>query len=274
MKKEVLFTALIAIVFMTSFVAAAETTLIINAPANFSITGFVSESGEGPYTLIDLINENTGTDGRVLYILDTDEYEFDLKLDLKKDGEVHYSVKYDEPFQAGDLIEIDFYPKWSPKPNATITQVELANESVEITNETSEEVPEVNETATDESAKISGHVVFNGKTIAYTGGIIVLIIIILFLMRWRVRSKRKSKPKEDTSQEIKVKKLSEVQQTQGDNIKAQEAQVEETRRKLKEAEDKLQRMKNPNMSQIDDAKRKLIEDERELMRLRKEYSSK
>ena len=43
---------------------------------------------------------------------------------------------------------------------------------------------------------------------------------------------------------------------------------------IKEAEDNINKLKNPSASKIEEAKRKLIEDEKELMRLRKESAEK
>lgn len=269
-----IYSSLILLVAVLSLVSASDTTVIINTAPNFTVNAFFTETTEGVYSVIEMINEVSDSNGKAMFILSTDKNEFELKINLRKDGETHYSYKYNQSFQTGGVIELDLYPRWYPKPNATLlstNETAELNETVEITNETINETADTNiqeesNVTVDAKKSISGNAVLSSKTFAYAGGILVIVVILLIFIRWRVRLSNKQ-PKE-----IKVVKLSEMNQNKSDEIKSQETQIEEAKRALREAEERLQKIKNPDMAKIEEAKRKLIEDEKELIRLRREYS--
>lgn len=294
--REKIILPLIILFVITGFASAieTETTVIVNAPPNFTVNAFFTDANSEAYSVIEMMNENSGSDGKAIFIFTTSKLEFRLKLNLKKDGETHYSDNFGgESFQTGEAIELDFYPKWYPKPQpktenqttgSNVTNETLSEET--ISNETAEEVIQQNlennseienssevKTSKEKVTALSvsdGTISINGKTLAYTGGIIVLALILFFFIRWEMK-----KPKQE--KKIKVTKLSEIQQQKqedSDDIKKQEEKIDEAKRMINEAEERINKLKNPNMTKIEEAKRKLIEDEKELIRLRRESLNK
>lgn len=252
---------------------AVTTTVNVHAPVNFTVNAFFTDPDSSAYSVIQTINENTGDKGLAVLVLETSKDDFELKLNLRKDGETHYSEEYGI-FSTGGIIDLDFYPRWSPKPEVTN---EIENETVEeIVNETLEVAEAGNETVDEiSSEKLTAHSIsdsafFRGNNIFYyLGGLIVLAGLIVLLFKYR--KYRKHNPLEP--KKVKVVKLSEMKEMQNksnDNIKEQEDKIEEAKRMIEEAEEQIKKMKNKNNDKIEAAKRKLIEDQKELMRLREE----
>jgi hypothetical protein len=270
-----------------------ETTIIVNTAPNFTVNAFFTEANSGAYSVIEMMNENSTSDGKAIFVLVTSKPEFELKLNLKKDGETHYSDDFDgESFPTGETIELDFYPKWYPKPQPkTENQTTESNETETISEETvlNETVDEVIQQNLEDNSEIEnnsevknskekvtalsisdGTISINGKTLAYAGGIIVLALILFLFIRWEMK-----KPKREKT--IKVTKLSEIQQQKQEDtndIKTQEEKINQAKKMIKDAEEQINKLKNPNMTKIEEAKRKLIEDEKELIRLRRESLNK
>lgn len=259
------------------FLSAVTTTVNVHAPVNFTVNAFFTDPSTNAYSVIEMMNEDTGSNGLAVLTLDTSKSEFELKLNLRKDGETHYSEDFGV-FPTGGIIDLDFYPRWSPKPEV-VGETESVNESSEeIVNETIEEIVEVdNETGINEtsSEKLTAHSIsdsafFKGNNIFYyVGGLIVLAALIILFFKYR--KYRKHNPREP--KKVKVVKLSEmkeIQEKSNDSIKEQEEKIEAAKKMIEEAEGQIKKMKNQNNDKIEAAKRKLIEDQKELMRLREE----
>lgn len=122
----------------------------------------------------------------------------------------------------------------------------------------------VNETNLEEiiDSKVTGSTIgdfFKNKAFYYSIGIIILLMIIFFVVRFLRKRNANKEPKE-----IKVRRLSEVQQEKTDDY---HSIIEDAERKIKEAQDELTRFKNED--KIKAMQRKIAEDEKELVRLKR-----
>lgn len=272
MKKRLVLFSLLFGIFLLSFISAVSTTVNVHTAPNFTVNAFFTDPNSDAYSTIKRMDINSSSSGLAVFTFDTTKTEFEVKLNLRKDGETHYSVLYDEIFQTGGVIELDFYPKWSPEPV-------VVNETADIpengTLDALENTTLINETSSKKgiltALSISDGTLFKNKNFFYyVAGIIILAALFIFFFKYR--KYRKENPREYKS--VKVVKLSELknppQQYSAGDIKNQEDKIEQAKKMIQEAEDELKRLKNPNVDKIEQAKRKLIEDEKELMRLRRE----
>lgn len=284
-KKSFLLLFVLAIM-CANFVNAYEVTVQINTVPNFTVNAFFIETRTDAFSAIAIVNEETGKDGIAIMNFSTNKNEFEVKLNLKKDGETFYSVKYNETFSSSQgLIELDFYPKWYQPKNTTnttvTTQITAVNESEsnQTLNETLEVSTEDSINETSSKGRMTVFSVFdsegkmNTTLFYYIGGIIILAALIIIFFKYR--KYKRNNPQEP--KQVKTIKLSELQQQQRfqtneneNKIRSQEEKISQAKNMIKEAEDELKRMRDPNINKIEAAKRKLIEDERELMRLRRE----
>lgn len=289
-KRLFLFLSLFAILSL-NFISAYDVVVQVNSVPNFTVNAFFIDTREDVFSTVAVINEETGRDGIAIMNFTTNKNEFEVKLNLRKDGETFYSKEYNETFSSSSgLIELDFYPKWYQPKNSTVAtsaNISETNTTTEITeaesNETENEtlliVPLESNIKNKTSDKVTVFSIFDSEGrltntfFYYIGGIIVLAALIIIFFKYR--KYRKNNPSEP--KQIRTIKLSELQQQQRSQendsetkIRAQEQRINQARNMIKEAEDELKRMRQPNADKIEAAKRKLIEDEKELMRLRRE----
>lgn len=174
----------------------------------------------------------------------SDEIAYEKFVGEKTGAPIHLEVAP----EGYDLIET---PTEINQTNSTrINETLLSNETA---NETNSEVLS--------NSKITGSAInnfFKSSTFYYIIIFIVLLIIIFFVVRFFRR--RKSN---DGNQEIKVRKLSEIQQEKKEDYRSV---IEDAEGKIKEAQDELRRLKNEE--QIKAMRRKIAEDENELIKLR------
>ena len=102
--------------------------------------------------------------------------------------------------------------------------------------------------------------VFSKKVIYFTVGIIVLLVVIFFIVRFLRKRKNGNK-------EIIIRKLSEMKQEREDKIGDYKEVIDDAERKIKEAQEEINKFKNQD--KIKAMKRKLAEDEDELIKLRR-----
>ena len=128
---------------------------------------------------------------------------------------------------------------------------------------------DTNDTEKTNEGLLTGFAVFKGgtfSTIAYiVGGIIFLGFIVFMIVKL-------SKGRKNNPREVKVRKLSEINQ---ETQRGLQERMSDAERKLREAKEELEAIKKQKESgnskrqaEIEEAKKKLIEDERRLIELR------
>lgn len=219
-------------------------------------------SSGGSSTLQRFIN-NSDEYGDVNFSYSSNELEIDLIVFIKKDNErvIHkqFNEKTEEPIYI-ELAKAGFEFIETPVPVNETLNATIDNSTIE-SNETETEII-VDANVTENKFAIAGFVVFgeegllSKKVIYYFFGIIVFLIIVFFALKVLKKKLRNSKNSGD----------------KGDGGvgkgRSKEETIEDAERKIKEAREEIEEIKNEN--KIRDAKKKLIEDEKELIRLRKE----
>jgi hypothetical protein len=273
-------TQLFVLILVLSLVSVSaiemETLIKVNTAPNFNVTVAIKDTND----YYHFQTEDSGKEGfvKIFFEVETLEYELStISIKREPDTEPAYFVRFDETYQAGQTQEIDFYPKWSPKPLSENDTLNTTNETSTLeTNNSSEDLNEtLNETVEQSPEKLNpehkvtafsitgGVISVSGRILYYVGGIVVLIIFLVFFIKWE-----KNRPKKE--KKIKITKLSEIHEAKTEDIKKQEERIAEAKRMIQEAETEIKKIRNPNMNKIEQAKRKLIEDQRELMKLREE----
>lgn len=283
-EKGVLIYSAILLIGMAS---AMSTTLVINTAPNYSLMVGLYEPGIS-YPAIQSIYEKSNEYGRTVITFDISPDQYELVLALKDPSTGDYNLKnkrLNYTFNTGEDVEVNFYPSWyhiddglADEGNSELlapSEENTTDAAIPTTENTTEEITSAENTTENYSVKTTkdvtafsiseGTVSINRSALYYAGGLIVPIILIILVIRWK-----KMKPKKE--EKIKVKKLSELKQEQNEDLKDQELKVREAREALREEEERLKKLRNPNADRIEEAKRKLIEDEKELMRLRRENS--
>ncbi len=150
----------------------------------------------------------------------------------------------------------------TPKIVPNKTNLVATNES------TTNETLVVNESVIEDSA-ITGSSVsignfFKSKIFYYILGGVVLLVIIFFIIRY---FRKRNDHDEEPRKEIKVRKLSEIQQERNDKAIDYKGIIDNAEKKIKEAQNELNKLRKED--QIKAMKRKIAEDENELRRLRR-----
>ena len=246
-------------------VSATETEIKVKTlPFHEVQVAIMDFSGGGSSTLYRFIN-NSNEYGDINFTYSSNELDFHLIVFIKKNNERVIHKQFKEIYIAGDPIYIELAPAGfefieTPVPVNETLNATIDNSTIE-SNETETEII-VDANVTENKFAIAGFVVFgeegllSKKVIYYFFGIIVFLIIVFFALKVLKKKLRNSKNSGDKG-DVGVGKGRSKEET-----------IEDAERKIKEAREEIEEIKNEN--KIRDAKKKIIEDEKELIRLRKE----
>jgi len=194
--------------------------------------------------------------GDVSFVFSSDKYTFDLIVYIKKDNEkIMPAQRFLENFPVGDPIYLEIAP-------AGFEFIETPGEVIEeVENETIIEENEIEPEVTGSAIRIFGEEgIFSKKITYYIIGIIILLGVGAFVIIKII----KKRPK--TSKDIKIKKLSELQDEKKEKLQDKEGIIEDAEKKIKEAQEDIRKIRNEG--KIKEARQKLIDDEKELVKLR------
>lgn len=257
------FAFLILVIVCISFVSAIDTNVNIKTLPGHEVQVSASKVGTVSF---ELLNSSKGTSdeyGDASFVLSFNEAKYNLFIYVKKEGKTILPPN-ESPYKSYDLISgkdvsIKLIPEWAEfieTPKANNTNVSLENKTI------GNETVLIKENETEKSGfsggviseKIKG--IFTNKIFYYAIGIVVLGIFVLVLRG------RKSKG----AREIKVRKLSEMN-SERDEHEKKSAEVAAAERKMKEAQQELNRLKNAD--KIEEMENKLKKQQEELERLKK-----
>jgi hypothetical protein len=291
--KVKIFLILCTLVLILAPINAIDTTVTINTIPNYDlqIAFLVPDTAYG--LLGDgLVHTSSDATGKSTLVFKTSREDFEVKIWLKKDGENILIERFDDVYDAGVPLTLDLYPVWydAPVKEPAIEEVNETNSTEEnVTEEIVEEVPEVKAVTTEdtpieevkvEKERVTAFSVQDGKiSIApkgflYIFGLVILAVLVFLGIKHShhvektVRTLKEGK--KGKKKDIKIKKMSEMNQKKSSKLKEQEEKIDKAKKMIEDAQDEINKMKNPNQSKIDEIKRRLVEDEKELMRLRKE----
>lgn len=284
--------AIIALILLLEIVSAVSTTITVKTLGERKLD-VVALKPDEVYTFFDSYHNTTPKDGVSTFTLETPS-AFNLKIWVKENGETILNQNYEEEYSAGSPLTIELYPEWlitQKKLEAEINSRNITNlsDSNSIGNETIDSQEEttstdelvdvdINTNTTDEKSWFTGLAVnlesFNFKSVMYVVGGLILALVIVFMVIMVAKKKSKvysyyekgyNVDKENKkSDEIKVRKLSEVMQQEKKSEELIEAE-----KKLKELQEEIEKLKN-HSNREEQLKKEIIEKERELVRLRSE----
>jgi len=283
--------SLVLAIFLLSLASAA--TVKIKTLENRTV--YVRAVTPDKLAYLDSAQKMSDMTGNVQFILNTNE-DFYLFIQIKENGKVIVDKKYmDDPYASSGLVEFEIYPEWvleqqrikaemdaragivNVTANATAdgNLSESSNESAEVPVETPEENLSITSEDVNKKSGISGFVssitedMDVTKTLYYAAGALLVLIIGYFLIMI-IRKKGSSEemeyyPKPKQSEDIRVRKLSEIQKRANED-RSEERELMEAQRKLRDTQRQVNEVKNKD--RIDQVKRDIVEKEKELIRLR------
>jgi hypothetical protein len=280
---------LFLIVQVIGAVSAADTLITVKTVPGYE----VQLTTYDPYAETSITNSRydnflgvVGESGEISFIFSSTKPDFNILLYLKnKEGTTIERKTYAERYPAGTTIVLDLEPEWLKKFNAikaNSTKTDESETNISLENVALAEVVISNVTlnnSEDDSATITQFAVFGDdgssvlKIIVYIiAGIILIAIIVVVVLRVMKSMNKKREHNqfgEDNypREEIKVRKLSEIQAEKKDAGEGYNERVDDAEKKLKEALEAIATLRKSD--KIAEVKKKIIENEKELMRLRR-----
>ena len=249
----------VLLVLSTSFVYAG-TKVTIKTLQYHQVEVIVADGTIQDYSKIGNFKGDADQYGDFTFNVDTNKALINLYVHVKRYDEEISNEKF-----IGEKTGSPIYREVAPE-GYELLETPKITQNVTITNAT---LLDANETANTTNleeltdSKVTGSTVssfFTSQTFYYGTGVIIILIIAFFAIRFY--RKRRSN---NGGQEIRVKKLSEVQQEKTDDYKGV---IDDAERKIKEAQDELRRLRNEDQK-IKAMRRKIAEDENELIKLRR-----
>jgi len=248
MKKGLNITFFLIILLVIPLISSVETPINIKTYPHHEVQIAVVSSSSTQDSIVDF-KKISDEYGDVKVIFSTEIPKYDLYIYIKKDNEklitnITYGLIPGEPLDLKLAFEGFEFIKTPAKENNS-------SNNINITNETKEQSIE-NKSSTGFTV-FEGKGILSGKKIYYFGGALLIIGAILIIIKVVfvfLRMKKKLKePKE-----IKVKKLSEINQEKDEDSQA----LEEAEKKIKEAQEEIKKIKekskNNNKEQQDNQK--------------------
>ena len=201
--------------------------------------------------------------GDVSFVFSSDKYNFDLLVFIKKDNEkIMPPQKFLENFPAGEPIYLEIAP-------GGFTFIETPSDEIPDEVNVSENMTAEGEDG-EEDSQLTGSAIFGedgflsgGKIYYIIGGLLFLVAAFFIFKIIRKKIKFPKNPKE-----IKIKKLSDLENEKKEKVSGDRTIIEDAEKKIREAQEDIKKLRGED--KIKEAKKKIIEDERELMRLRRE----
>lgn len=272
-------------VFLTFFILSLCTLSVSAAITKVKISTYADHDLEvsflkpESFVQLDILKENSGPSGEVVYEFSTIEDYFDMNVFVKENNTVVLHERFDaneagvpihliliqgatqiirnyENVEAQTTDSEDQETEVYVEENQTEENITEENTTVTQEDTTADSSPGITGLATsDESAKPKS---FFDNIFYYIIGLLVLSgIVFLGVSRMKKHSGTK---------EIKVKKLSDIKKDKKQKIDDYKQAIDDAEKKIEEAQKEIKRLKN--VDRISEVKKRLIEDQKELMKLR------
>lgn len=265
MEKSVSAVFLVMILVLSTGFACAGTKVTVKTLQYHPVDIIVADGTIKDYSKIAEFKGDANEYGDFVFSVDTSKPLINLYVHVKNPS--NYSDEIvSEKFmgeETGSSIYLEAAPEGyeliaTPKAGSNKTNVTEMNATLLETNETA------NETNLEElsDSKFTGSAVadfLTSKTFYIIIGVIVVLVVLFFVIRF-FRKRRSENP----GQEIRVRKLSEIQQEKSQDYRGV---IDDAERKIKDAQDELRKLRSEE--QIKAMRKKIADDERELMRLRR-----
>lgn len=265
----VMFTAVLIIVLMSLVLAAKTTEIDVQTVRGVKVSLFIYDSATKPSPLLNSYHIQT-SDGRVNVNYTGEEDKIDIKVQVTENGQQIMLERFDDT-TAGERVILSVYPTNITRSyltgqvissNNSSAPVNTSNLNNIIQNTTSTASSNLNST-NNSSSFISISSVKNAilsKTGIYTIAGIIAAIIAIFVIRFIIRKSPRTK-------EMKITKTPQVhQQVQSPDIKEAKSKLEETQKRLAEAQREIARLKNEE--RIKEIQKRIEQEKQEISKLR------
>jgi len=264
MKKLIL--GFFVLIVLISFISATETQISVKTMPFHDVQLALFDPYSNDFILYERFVGNSNNYGDISFNFSSDKQKFRIISFIKKDNVKILTKQFDDIFVAGEPIYLEIVQEGFEIIPTPIQQINYSNNqtSKNTTNESNlREETNSEETNTNKS-QLTGLVtsekssIFSKKTVYYTGGIIGFFIasFIVFLF---------IKNKQSSAKEITIKKLSELKEDKGDKIGYDLRLIEDAERKIKEAQEEINKLKNKE--RIKELKNKVENYQKEINKL-------
>lgn len=288
---------IILVVFMFLFilnivgiVSAFDTQIKIKTIPKQEVQLTLFNPSDSSFSVIERFKGISDEYGDISFNHSSSYSQFGILIYIKQDGVTLISKKYPDAYTAGGVIDLRIAPDWfefveTPSENISSNMTNVTERNVSVSNQTINQSNGFISSKTitklknnDESlldSILSGDLeIFSYRVFYIIIGILVWIdiLIIGLKIKRRYSKKRDSSEKEEN---IKVKKLSDIQtekskekKEKDDDIPIKETEeLKEAEKKLKEAQKQVEKLKTEE--KIKEIKSKMMDYEKDLIRLRK-----
>jgi hypothetical protein len=261
-KKILCFALLFFLVFPLVSALVSEVTVHTEPEHNLSVyvKNPIEENKE-----ITFLSVNSDTDGYATFSVSSDAPRLSFSITARKNGKIADSGDYEDRIAGGTII-IDMIEAPVVEPEETIIQNSSVNESENdlLSDESAEEPEETAETENSSKSFLpTGKVISvlkeNKRILFYLFGAVVLFGAIIF---FSINMK-----KNHSNEDIKVKKLSDVQKEKV-NSEEDSQRITELQAQIAHAQQEINKIKNKD--KIEEVRKKLEEDKKELEELEKD----
>jgi hypothetical protein len=266
-KKLFVGAVLLSLLMCIEIVSAIDTQVTIKTLENHKVDISILNP-EGVYSLIESFHEDSGSLGEVSVSFSSSLDTFNLRVWLKKDGELVIYKKFEEEYPTGEPLVLEIYPAgFEPElevNESTLNEAESENESLE------------GEGTITGSPVFGEGGIFSKKGIYYTVIVfLVLAVVAFFVMKKFNVIKSKPHQSDEKPDENKNTRDDSVPPSGGESRADNKSIIEDAERKIREAQEEIRRIKdeekvNEIRKKLIEDKKRIIEDQRELLRLRGE----
>ena len=271
MKKEIYPILFLLIILSISIVSAIDTQINVRTWPNHKASIFVLKSGE-VYALLNSYHINSGSTGEVSAIYSGDDSSIKITVKITKEGQTVLLQKFENEFTTGSPLYLQVIPnkisenyKLSDEQrdqNATNQTAKNATQEIQTVPET------INSTAintTEVNSSITGAVISNNgntKIPNFVWYILLALIVAGAIAFGFLKLKPRMKnPKTIHHGRVVLKPVSHKE------IKDTTSQLAEAERKIREAQEEINRLKNK--SKMDEIRERIQKEQEELSKLEK-----
>ncbi len=261
---------MLILIFILSSVSAAKTMIKIKTLQFHEVEVAVSDGTISDFSLIQRFKGQADKYGDINFTLDSQKSKINLYLYLKRNNEKVFDDKLMDIENNGKTINITFIPEgYEAIPTPTFEELKLneTNSSLENASEIIVGQENLTQKIEEQNTKtifgFTGAViknVFSKKVIYVIIGVFMLLIVLFVTIRI-VRNRGAN----DINREIKIRKLSDVNSDTQNRIENRMGLIEEAEKKIKEAQNEINKIKNEE--KIKEIRKRMENEERELKRL-------
>jgi len=276
MKKEICTILFLLTILSISFVSAIDTQINVRTWPNHKASIFVLKPGE-VYTMLNSYHINSGSTGEVSTIYSGDDSSIKVTIKITKDGQTVLLQKFENEFATGSPLYLQVIPnkisenykQLDEQREQNIANQTTSNQTIQNTSQEVQTAPETTNSTATNATKVNSSI--TGAAISEKSGIKIpsfvwYILLGLIIAGAIVFIFIKLKPKMKTLKTINHGRVA-LKPMSHKEIKDTTSQLAEAERKIREAQEEINRLKNK--SKMDEIRTRIQKEQEELSKLEK-----